>query len=813
MAICVLIGSPLMTSLLHELRQAARRLRKDWRVALPVIAIFALAIGATTAVFTLVDAVLYRDLPFADPDRLVRVWSTNPGRDITRFSTSNEDFLDWRDSLGAIDLAAFTGRSANLTGDGNPVRVIAGLADAGFAPLLGIEPAFGRWFTASEDQPGSPQVAVLSHELARARFGSPEAALGGSVEIEGRPVEVVGVLAQGFRFLDSPADLWRPLQLRFNPDTRDNRDIEVIGKLSAATTLGEARTELESVAAEIARRFPDKNRGWSARYETFREWVVPPSVRVGLSVLLGAVILVLLIACFNVAGLLLARAGRRNKEFVVQAALGAGRRRLISQSLADALVLATAGGLLGALLADWTVSWVRIQAADVLPLSNFARLDWRALLFAAGAVTIATLLTGLAPAFRIVPQRLAEALKEGGRCGSAGRQTNRFRTTLAAGQLALSIALLIGAGLMLQSLDKLRNAPLGFDPNNVIAASIAPPRSAYPSQQSWTALLRATLERLRNTPGVESAGFLTGLPLSPGNTGIDISSNLPSTLNDGETLQTVWRVASPGYFQTMGIRLIEGQDFTETDDGAIARQIILTRAAAETLWPNQSAVGKQVVIGLSGTPIDVIGVVDDIRNRELETVSGPGIYINYRYWAWGVGSFVVKTAGAPAALVPAIREAVAESDPDLPLYDVKTMSAIVADAASVARLNSALLTGFAGAAALLAAIGIYGVLSFLVEQRRSEFGVRLAVGAKSADILRLVFASAARLFAAAAIAGLGLAWTLSRFIAGVLYETEPLSIAVYAAVVMLAAIVTIAATWLPARRAAQVNPVVALRHE
>lgn len=809
----LLICSLAMSQVFYELKLAVRRLRKDWRVALPVIAIFALAIGATTSVFSLVDAILYRDLPFADANRLVRVWSTNPSRNITEFSSSNEDFLDWQKSIRKMELAAFTARSANLTSDGNPQRLIAGLSTSDFPTMLGIQPAFGRWYAPEEDKPGGPQVAVLSHELARDRFALPAAALGQSVSIEGQPVRVVGVLPQGFRFLDYPVDLWRPLQLQFNPNARDNHEIEVIGKVAAGATVEEAQLELQALAAEIGRLYPNQSSGWSARLEPVRDWIVSPSVRTSLGVLFGAVFLLLLIACFNVAGLLLARASRRHKEFVVEAALGADRWRLISQSLAEALLLAACGGVLGALLADWTVSWVRVAAIEILPLSNFARLDWRALLFAGGVVTIATLISGLATAFRLTRGQLAESLKEGGRSGSASLQTNRFRTVLAAGQLALSIALLVGAGLMLKSLNNLQNAPLGFNPDGIITASVAPPRSSYPTQESWTALFRTSLEQIRNTPGVVSAGILSSLPFSYGNTSIDISSNSPSTLTGNETLQTFWRVASPGYFKTMGIALLEGQDFTESNDENIARQVVLTSSTARALWPNESAVGKQIVIGISGAPIDVVGVVDDIRQRELEALAGPGIYINYRTWAWGTASFVVKTEGDPTALVPAIREAVAAHDSNLPLYDIKTMSAIVDDAASVAKLNSSLITGFAVAAALLAAIGIYGVLAFLVDQRRNEFGVRLAVGAQATDILRLVFNDAGRLFSAAAVVGLGLAWGLSRLIAGALYETESFSIAVYSAVVLLAALVTFAASWLPARRAARVDPVIALRRE
>lgn len=802
-----------MSPFLYELRLASRRLLRDWRISLPVVAVFALAISAATSVFTLVDAILYRDLPYADSDRLVRIWSTNPSRDITSFSTSNEDFLDWREAIHSMDLVAFTARNANLTGDGNPLRVIAGGATADFAPLLGIEPIVGRWFTPEEDRPGGANVIVLSHELARDRFNTPDSAVGLMVEIEGQPAQVIGVLPPGFRFADLPPDLWRPLQAQFNPDARDNREIAVLGKLVPGTSFEAAQTELQSVASDIARRYPNQNAGWSARLEKLRTWIVPASVRSGLGVVFGAVLLVLLIACFNIAGLLLARLSRRHKEFVVEMALGAGQWRLVSQGLAEALLLAASGGILGALLADWTISGGRIAAADTLPLAHLAQLDWRALLFAACTVTVATLLTGLVPAFRTTRAQLAESLKEGGRSSVGGRNSSRFRTVLAAGQLALSIALLIAAGLMLQSLQRLQNAPLGFAPEQVVTASIAPPRSAYPSQEAWTALLRSTLDRLRETPGVQSAGFLTGLPFSSGNTSIDIGSNLPSALANGETLQTFWRIASPGYFATMGIPLIEGRDFTETNDGNVAREVVLTRAAAESLWPGERAVGKQILTGSSGPPIDVVGVADDIRLHQLETVSGPGIYVNYRYWSWGVGSFVVKSDGDPSTFVPAIREAVADSDPDLPLYDVGRMTAKVHDAAKVARLNSSLITGFASLAALLATIGIYGVLAFWVDQRRSEFGLRLAVGAQSLDILGLVFRDVGRLFAAAAVTGVGLAWVLSRFLEAALYETDPFSLAVYSAVVTLAGLVTLCASWLPARRAARINPVVALRHE
>ena len=802
---------PVTSTLLYDLRLALHRLAKERRFTAAVVAILALGIGSSVAVFSLLDAVALRDLPFADPERLVRIYSTNPGRNVQFFSTSATDFLDWQTQAQTLDVAAMEDRSETLTGPDGPTRARVAAVTQSFGPLLGLEPRWGRWFTPEDDAPGAPLTAVLSYDLARGRFGSPEAALGQDVELDGSPRRIVGVAPPGFRF-PSGVDLWRTQQLVYNPANRDDRNLEVFGKVREGATLEQAQAELQSLAATSARENPGKNEGWSARADNLRSALVPESVDAGLTMVFGAVLLVLLIACFNVAGLLLARAGRRRKEMVVQTALGAGRARLLRQAFAESLALALAGACLGALLAEWLVALTAARAADILPLVDLARVDARALAFAAALTAIVALLTGLAPALRVSNVKVADALREGGRGASAGRSTQRFRRVLAAAQLAVSLALLAGDGLLIQSLRHLESAPLGFDAANVMTVSVSTPRQTYASQQQWTAFFQGALGRIRNAPGVVAAGMSTGLPLSQSNTGIDISSPQPSALEPGKTLQTYWRVVSPGFFESLRIPILEGETFREAD-GAGAAQVILTRAAARALWPNDSAVGKKIRIGSNGGALRVVGVADDVRQRSLETFAGPGIYVHYAYWGWGVASFAVRTTGEPEAAVAAIREAVARLDPNMPLFDVRPMRAWVADAASQARFQSLLLTAFAAAAALLAAIGLYGVLSFMIEQRRGELALRLAVGATWADILRLVLNDAARLWCAGAAGGLLLAWALSRWIQTSLYEVEPTDAAVYASVTALLAAITLAAAWLPARRAAAVDPATALRHD
>lgn len=800
------------SAFLYDLRLALRRLAKESRLSASIVTILALGIGSSVAVFSLMDAVAFRDLPFADPDRLVRIFSTNPGRNVEFFSTSGTDFLDWREQSRTLDLAAMEQRSETLAGDGRPARVNVAAVTQGFGPLLGFEPRWGRWFTPEEDKVGGPRTVVLSYELARDRFESPEAALGQDVEIDGAPREIVGVAAPGFRFPQG-ADLWRTQQLQYSLPNRDDRNIEVLGKVREGATLEQAQAELESITAAGARDYPDKNEGWSARADSLRTWLVPDAARSGLTMVFGAVLLVLLIACFNVAGLLLARAGRRQKEFVVQAALGAGRGRLLTQMLTESLALALAGACLGWLAADWFVAAAAARAAGIVPLADLARVDSRALAFAVSLTAVVALLTGLAPALRASSAKLHDSLREAGRGASGSRSTQRFRRILAAGQLAVSLALLAGAGLLIQSLRQLERAPLGFDPDHVMTASVATARNVYPSQQQWTALFQSVLARLRNAPGIVSAGMSTGLPLSQSSTGIDISSPQPTALEAGKTLQTYWRVVSPGFFETMRIPLVEGEPFREADGDNGAAQVILSRAAARALWPDESAVGKQIRIGSNGGALRVVGVAEDVRQRRLESLAGPGIYVHYAYWGWGVATFAVRTSGDPAGAAAIVREAVAEADPGMPLFDVEPMRALVSRAAGQTRFQSLLLTAFAAAAALLAAIGLYGMLSFMIEQRRGELALRLAVGATWADIRRLVLGDAARLWCAGAAAGLALAWGLSRLIRTSLYEVQPTDPAVYAAVTALLAVIALAAAWFPARRASRVDPASALRHD
>ena len=800
------------SSFFYDLRLALRRLGKEWRFSASVVAILALGIGSSVAVFSLMDAVAFRDLPFDDPERLVRIFSTNPGRNIQFFSTSAPDFLDWRERAETFDVAAMELRNETLTGDGPAERVSVATVTHGFGTLLGLEPRWGRWFTPEDDEPGGPQTVVLSHDLARQRFESPEAALGQDVEIDGVRRTVVGVAAPGFSFPHG-AELWRTLQLEYFAPNRDNRNYFILGKLREGATLEQVQAELRNLTAQSARAYPDKNEGWSARAVSLRSWLVPGGVRSGLKMLFGAVLLVLLIACFNVAGLLLARAGRRQGQFVVQAALGASRHRLLTQTLTESLVLATAGAALGGLFAEWTVALAAARAADIVPLADLARLDARTLGFAAGLMVVVALLTGLAPALRASRTSLADSLREGGRSASAGRSTQRFRRVLAVAQLAVSLALLAGAGLFLESLRRLEHAPLGFDPAQVLVATVATPRNAYPTQESWTALLQATLERIRAAPGVVSAGLSTGLPFGRGNTSIDISSPLPSALPAGTTLQTYWRVVSPGFFETMRIPLLEGEAFRDAAGGEAPPPVILSRAAARALWPNDSAVGKQIRIGSDGGVLQVVGIADDVRQRELDTVAGPGMYIHYAYWGWGAASFAVRMEGDPQAAAAIVRRAVEAGNPDLPVFEMEPMTARVSRAASQARFQSMLLAGFAAIAALLAAIGLYGVLSFTVEHRRRELALRLAVGATWTDIRRLVLTSAARLWLAGASVGIVLAWTLGRLIQTSLYETQPTDPSVYAAVIVLLALIALAAAWFPARRASGVDPASALRQD
>ncbi|MEZ5361926.1 MAG: ABC transporter permease [Bryobacterales bacterium] len=801
-----------MSSFLYDLNLALRRLAQQWRFSATVVAILGLGIGASVAVFSLMDAVALRDLPFADSERLVRIYSTNPGRNIQFFSTSASDFLDWKEQARTFDVAAMELRSETLTGQAQPARVRVATVTQGFGTMLGIEPRWGRWFTPEEDAPGAPRTAVLSYQLARDRFGSPEGALGQDVEINGLRCKVVGVVPPGFRFPHG-ADLWRTQNLVYSPGNRDNRELDVYGKIHPGATLPQAQAELESIAAAGARDYPDKNAGWSARADSLRSALVPESVESGLTMIFGAVLLVLLIACFNVAGLLLARADRRRKEMVVQTALGASRARLLRQAFAETLALAAAGAGVGALLAVWFVVAAAAVAADMAPLAELARVDLRALAFAAALIVAVALLTGLAPAMRISGVKVADSLRESGRTASAGRSTQRFRRVLAVAQLAVSLALLVGAGLLIESLRRLEHAPLGFQPDGVMTATVAASREALPSQERWTAFFQQALERIRQAPGVVSAGLSSGLPLSSGNTSINISSPEASALDPGATLQTYWRVVSPGFFETLHIPILEGEPFRDLAPGSDVAQVILTHAAARALWPNETAVGKQIRIGSGGSALRIVGVADDVRQSNLEAFAGPGIYVHYAYWGWGVASFAVRTSGDPELAVPAIREAVSSLDANMPLFDVEPMRALVSDAAGQARFQSSLLTGFAAAASLLAALGLYGVLAFMIELRRGELALRLAVGATWADIQRLVLSDAARLWAIGAAAGLLLAWTLSRWIQTFLYDVAPTEPTVYAAVTALLALVALASAWLPARRAARVDPATALRHD
>ena len=802
-----------MTNLLYDLRLAARRLAKDWRFACTAIAIMAIGIGASTAVFSLLDAILLRDLPFREPDRLVRIWSANPGRDIARFSVSADDYLDWVDRSRTLELAAFAGRGAHLTGEGAPRRLSVGAVTASLPNVLGAGAAFGRWFTAEEDAPGGPNVAALSFDLARTEFARPADAVGRTLLLDGEPYLVVGVAQPGFRFPDE-TDLWLPLRPRPLPGSRDNRDYAVIARLEPGASLEQARAEMAGVTAALAEQYPELNTGWTSNVTPLREALVSASARTTLWMLLGAVLLVLLIACFNVAGLAVARASARRQELTIQAALGASRGRLLAQRLAESFALAAAAALVGGILASWAVAAVQSQAPDALPLLDQARLDLRTLLFASAAAAFVALLTGLIPALRVSRVRIADDLREGARSAGSRGGRQSFRKLLVVGQLALSIALLVGAGLLLESLARLKSAPLGFEPGRALAAWTSLPASQYPNGASWTSFYRQLLDRVRAAPGVVAAGISSGPPFSGSGTSINIGSVEPSALGPGETLQTDWRIVSPDLFRALSIPLLEGRAYTEADTIEGATRAVLSESAGRRLWPQESAIGKHISIGSpGGRELEIIGIVGDVRDGRLEAEPDPTLYIHYGYWQWSSAALVVRTEADPASVTSAMREAVAAVDPNLPVYNVRTIESLVGDAAGQAELSSLLLGGFAAVAALLAAIGVYGLLSFLVEQRYSEFGVRLAVGAEARHIVRLVLSGAAILWVAGAAAGCALAWMLSRTLQSALFEVAADDPVIYAAALALLAAVTLAAAWRPAHRAGRIDPVIALRHE
>jgi predicted permease len=818
-----------MHTLIQDVRHGARTLRKSPGFTLLAALTLALGIGGLTAIFSVVNAVLLRPLPYAEPDRLVRLWSAWEGQ--SRNDVSPAEYFDYRDGLGAFRaLGAFASGSANLTGDGEPERLQAGYVTASLFTALAVEPALGRAFAEGEDGPGAEAAVVLGDGLWRRRFGGSPDVVGRRVTVDGVPSTVLGVMPAGFRLPGDfgpagPTQIYLPLGLdRTSVPNRGSHFLGVVGRLRPGLSFESGRAAVARAAAGFVRDFPDDypaGMRFAATAVPLADDVLGP-VRPALLVLLGAVAFVLAIACANVASLLLSRAESRRRELAVRAAIGAGRLRLVRQLLAESLLLATLGGALGLALAFWGVQALETLRPPDLPRLDEVGVDPRVLLFTLAASLLTGLLFGLGPALEASRGDLRATLAEGGRGATVGRAAQRLRRALVTGQIALALVLLIGGGLLIRSLARLQSVDPGFRADHVLTVSLNLPETAGGAGESQraTGFFRQIVERVSALPGVASAGAVAGLPLAGDRGDLNLHIEGRPEPEGAGSPAADWQAVTPGYFQAMGMRLVRGRGIETRDDERAPGAVVINRTMARLLWPGEDPLGRRFTLGGGAGPgmVTIVGIVDDVRQRGLASEPRPEMYLahaQFRFWDGGgpvdAMTLAVRTQGDPASVARAIREEVRALDPNLPVGGFRTMREVVSDSISRPRFMTLLLTVFSGLALALAAVGIYGVLAYAASRRTREIGVRMALGARPRDVVGLIVRQTAAVAGSGVALGILGALALTRVLRAQLYDVSPTDAPTYAGLALFTIAVALLATWIPARRAAGVDPLTALR--
>ncbi|HJQ32684.1 MAG TPA: ABC transporter permease [Pyrinomonadaceae bacterium] len=801
-----------MRSLLQDVRYAVRRLLKSPGFAAVAVVALALGIGANTAIFSVVNSVLLRPLPYPQPEQLVQLWESRPRMNMTRAAVGPHEFLAWAErSQSFKQLAAADSAEYNLTGRGEPERVTAALVSASYFPLFGVNPLHGRAFLPEEEQPGRENVVVLSHELWQSRFNSDASIVGQTLNLDGVPCTVVGVMPRGFRLPDDSA-LARPVVFTAEDHAKaGSHFLSVYGRLKDGVTVEQAQTEMAAVAGRVEQDFGDANAGHLVVLVPLHEQLVG-GARAALLVLLGAVGLVLLIACANVANLLLARAAGRRREVAVRSALGASRWRIVRQLLAESLLLSVLSGAAGLLLAVWGVDLLVSLDPSGVQRAGEVTLDWRVLGFALGLSLLTGLLFGLAPALQTSKTDLVESLKEGGR-SAQGLGRSRLRGALVVSEVALTLVLLVGAGLLIKSFRQLLAVESGLDPRGVLTLDVSLPRTKYPEPQQLASFYERLIEQAAALPGVESAGAVSVLPLagSDNSNFVQIEGRAPQPA--GQALRAGRRNVSAEYFRALGIPVKRGRAFTAADRQDAPPVVVINESMARSFFAGEDPVGKRIRTGDKAPWAEVVGVVGDVRHRGLDVDTRPEMFFPHLQTPSRQMTLVVRTSGDPVALAGPLRERVRELDRDQPVGNVKTMEAWVAESVASRRFSVLLLGVFAAVAAGLAALGLYGVVSYSVAQRTHEIGLRVALGARPRDVLRLVIRQGMALTLLGTAAGLLAALALTRLMSSLLFGVGATDPATFVTVPALLLVVALLACYLPARRATKVDPMVALRYE
>ncbi len=796
--------------MMTDLRYAARQLAKNPGFTAAAVLTLALGIGANTAIFSAVDRVLLRPLPYRDPQRLVMLFHDNTKTAQRKDFVAFQGFEEFRARLKGFEQMAAVSPVWSLILDtgAEPERLVAHFVTADFFPLLGVTPAMGRGFQAAEDRPGAPATVVVSHAFWQRRFaGKPFEPV--VISLNRNQVTIVGVLPAGFRFQED-ADLWMPMSTNPLPARGRIRFLQVIGRLQPGVAWEQTAKDAAGVAKQMEQENPDSQTGLGATVLPLEEQVVGEA-RPALLLLLGAVGCVLLIACANVANLLLARGASRGREVAVRAALGAGRARLVRQFLAESLMLSFLGAVAGLLLASWGVDLIRGIGGAYLPRAEEIAINPRILGFTLVVSALIGVAFGLLPALQLSGVHLNDALQEGGR-SVAGKSSGRQRKVLTVVEVALALLLMTGTGLLARSFARLLGVDPGFQVRNVLTLQIGLPQNKYPQPPQQVAFYKQLFDRLGALPGVESAGGTTRLPLREGvSTYVEVEGRPKPP---GELPEVEFRRASNDYFRAMGIPVLEGRAFTDRDTADLPMVSLVNQTAARRLWGGESPVGKRIKVSSATQPwTTVVGVVGDVRHFGLDREVRPEMYISFLQGPPNSPLLALRTAGDPAAMAATVRAELRRLEPELVMYNVAPLEELLAGSMASRRHTLGLIGLFALVSLALAAVGIYGVLAYGVTQRLREMAVRMALGARPADVLRLVVGEGMSMVLTGAVLGLVASVALARFLTGLLYGVSPLDLSSYAAAVVLLMLVALLACYLPARRATRVDPVTALRHE
>ena len=812
-----------MTTLMQDLQYGVRMLLKSPGFTVIAVLTLSLGIGANTAIFSVVNAVLLRDLPFPDSDRIVTLWENNTIDGLERDDVSPANFLDWRDRQKSFEQLAFVNPySLDYVGDGEPVTFRASLVSDGFFQILNATPLHGRIFAPDEYQAGNNKVVILSHGLWQQRFGSDVGVIGKKLTLDDEPMTVIGVMRSDFRLhlFDMDEEMWGPQVI--SEDLKSQRKatyLKVIGRLRPDVTIEQARAEMSGIATNLAAEYPSTNSGIGVTAVTLPDHV-KGKWRLALLILLGAVGFVLLIACTNVANLLLARGADRERELAIRAAMGAGRGRLLRQLLTESLLIAVLGCAVGIILANWCVHLIVAFNPGDIPRIEEVQIDSVTLAFVTATGFLTALLFGIAPALKFSRPNLQRTLKESGHTLSPSATRHLLRGGLVVTEIALAVVLLIGAGLLVRSFVRLINVDPGFSVDRVASLQIFI-WGRYTTPDQRRVYVEETLGRIQAMPDVEAAGVTTALPIldSSATTSVPLVIEGRPPRPSGEEPIAQQTIATSGYFPAIGVRLVRGRLFNQFDTSASLKVAIINETMAKRYWPDEDPIGKRISLrrGSRGEPgpisLEIAGVVTDLRQDGLDKTPRTEFFRPHSQSPSGSLIYVVRTRSDAAALIPALRESLWKTSPDQPFYSVTTMERLVSDSLKARRFNLALLGAFAGLALLLALTGVYGVMSFVTRQRTHEIGVRVALGARTLDIARLVLGHGFKLAMIGTLVGAIAAFALTRLMTALLFGVTASDPATFAAVIVLLPAIALLACYLPARRAMKIDPLLALRYE